>query len=1134
MKFKLIFTLFGLITLSTFAQEEKSIETILQKGHTKYMTCYDFSPNGKFLISGSLDNSLILWNVNTGKQIRSFAGHTENLRNVVFSPDGRSILTASKDMTAKIYSIHNGALLFSIKVPENDLQDAYFSPDGNKIVLLDGRDGLYVYSAKDGGLINSFNKNYAALGERHLFDPTSSKILHKDGYKGVVLFDINSRDTLLKLPFDKSFKMSYSPDGKTIAISSSKLFTQIFDASTGALKSELRDENGEKCDGCKMHHVYSNDGKYILTASNRTKPTLWTVSNGKKVRHFEIGEKTKTPTCMKFNSTNDLVLVGISREVFVYDLKSGKIRLHVKNDQINSFEFNFSPDGNLIAIPDENSAIGIWNARTGRKVKRLEGFQNHEKNDGIRFSYDNWTHMGILKYISMKKKIVLSGDNQSVIIGNIDSIVVQIDLQSGKVIQRFEGHNQAVWAYDLSPDGKILASAGGDRQIKLWDVESGKEIENLRGHREVVFDLAFSSDGKKLISSSWDGTIKIWNLEDGMFRSLNMGNNSAYTVGFTPNDLYLVSGDLGKTVSFYEADAGESFRSLVGHTAIISDFDFSPDAGKFASCSWDGTLKVWDVLTGMLLAKMGEHQGQAYAVQFDPKDRFIASGGGDNEIILWDYKKNMIIKRLSGHTDAVTSIQITSDGKRLVSCSADGMIKVWDLDDYSEIYSRVQVDRNEWIATSPGGYFDGSSKALNLVNYVSGLESIKVSSLFDKFYSPGLIDRINKGESFDDRGEDLNRSLQNSPDIAFHLTNTAKRSVLVETDSIYQWKTDKLPLDISIDSKGRNLQEVRIYNNGKLVIREVLNEDIVFRGGNKDMRNFEIPLNDGQNEISAIVVNEDRTESEPAHIFIRFDGEAAKTDLYILTIGINQYKNPSYNLEYAVNDAKAFNKALSRKSDSLFSNIFEYPITNEKATKETIFSTLKEIQTNIGPEDVFVFYYAGHGVMGSDKDNNKSDFFLVTHDIVNLYGDYASLAEKAVSASELLENSIRVSAEKQLYIIDACHSGGALESFAVRGGAREKALAQLARSSGTFFLTASQDAQFANEVGSLKHGLFTYALLEVLSGEHGSAYDNKVTVNEIKSYVEDRVPELSEEYHGSAQYPASYSFGQDFPLVIIR
>src|SRR5690606_37139872 len=118
---------------------------------------------------------------------------------------------------------------------------------------------------------------------------------------------------------------------------------------------------------------------------------------------------------------------------------------------------------------------------------------------------------------------------------------------------------------------------------------------------------------------------------------------------------------------------------------------------------------------------------------------------------------------------------------------------------------------------------------------------------------------------------------------------------------------------------------------------------------------------------------------------------------------------------------------------------------------------------SIGPEDVFVFYYAGHGVMSIEQD--ASEFYVVTFDVTNFYGGIEQLKEKAISAEELMDFSRRISAEKQLFIMDACQSGGALKAFAQRGAVREKALAQLARSTGTFFLTASEDAQYANEVG---------------------------------------------------------------------
>ena len=98
---------------------------------------------------------------------------------------------------------------------------------------------------------------------------------------------------------------------------------------------------------------------------------------------------------------------------------------------------------------------------------------------------------------------------------------------------------------------------------------------------------------------------------------------------------------------------------------------------------------------------------------------------------------------------------------------------------------------------------------------------------------------------------------------------------------------------------------------------------------------------------------------------------------------------------------------------------------------------------------------------------------------------------------------------------------------------KKKAMAQLSRSSGVHVLAASGSEQFAIEFAELGHGLFTYVLLEALSGAaDGAPKDGKVTIYELKAYLDARVPEYSSKYKGKPQYPVTYSRGQDFPVVL--
>jgi uncharacterized caspase-like protein len=166
--------------------------------------------------------------------------------------------------------------------------------------------------------------------------------------------------------------------------------------------------------------------------------------------------------------------------------------------------------------------------------------------------------------------------------------------------------------------------------------------------------------------------------------------------------------------------------------------------------------------------------------------------------------------------------------------------------------------------------------------------------------------------------------------------------------------------------------------------------------------------------------------------------------------------------------------------------------------------------------------------------NDKKEFFLVPYDVLQLYGNDDALAQKGFSAAGLQQMSKDIKAQKQLFILDACQSAGALETVAAsRGAAEEKAIAQLARSTGTQWLTASGSEQFASEFSQLGHGSFTYCLLEAFRGDADQG-DKKLTVKELDAYLQNKVPEITQKYRGTPQYPASYSYGNDFPIIIIK
>ena len=1118
----------------SFAQDERngSLETVLQKGHSDYIRAYDLASEKDLAVTGSFDNVLILWRISSGKQIRTFTGHTERIYTVLFSDDRSKILSCAADNTIRVFEVISGKQLMVLIAPNREVHSAKYSQNGRYIYGLTNRDEVWVWNAENGKKVGVYHKSFSAHQERSIFHPEENWILSADNYQQSHLIDVITKDTIHTIPFDKAYTHVFSPDGSKFAIGSQKLFAKVFDTETGKELFELS-HTDFKCDGCNTKVQYSPDGKQIITMSNKGELAIWNAKNGDLIKVVK-GLPERRPKQLLFSPDGGLFLLTFDKSIRLHRSSSGKLISELKSEVISYLDFTFSSDGDYIGFPEEDGGLALYQTRSLQKWKSIRGFQNQPDQSGMQLSYSNWIQQSILNYIQHRRGVKISPDNQYALIGGVDTCAFMIDLKTGRVKHRLIGHSKSVIAFDFSRDGKFIATGGGDRQILIWDAATGDLIKRLKGHQETIFDLTFSADGKSILSGAWDGTIRLWDIENETYAYKELKGNSPYRVGFSPDELYIITGDLDHSFQFWEKDAMESFRTLIGHTSIPADFDLSPNNKEMVTCSWDGTVKIWDILSGMLIGKMTKHEGNVFAVKYHPTQPIVASGGADGKIILWDTKKNEIITEIAGHATSVTDLDFTSDGKELVSMSVDGVMKVWRWSDKALQYAYVQLTKEDWIATSPSGHFDGSKAGLNWVNYVRGTEVINISQVFEKYYTPGLIQQIRtKPDQFNDRSEQFQENMNGVPAPALSIYADGTRSVNTMKDSVYRSDLSQLELEIAIPDHKAPLSEVRVYNNGKLIATELLEENIVFRGIGARKKKLNIQLAPGENDISVVVISENRTESVPTNLIVEYSGKPAATELFVLTLGVNKYKNPAYNLDYAVNDCKAFQEAIESGSADLFEKTHFYQLLNAEVNKTAIIETIQMIKDSVGPEDVFLFYYAGHGVMNEQVKTGQEEFYIVTHDVTNLYASPKDISEKALSATELLNFSMEITAEKQLFILDACHSGGAVQQFAARGNEREKALAQLARSTGTFFITASQDAEYANEVGKLKHGLFTYALLEILQGSVDMA-GAEITVNELKSYVEERVPELSETYRGSPQYPTGYSFGRDFPIVLLK
>ncbi|MEM1138045.1 MAG: caspase family protein, partial [Bacteroidota bacterium] len=341
-------------------------------------------------------------------------------------------------------------------------------------------------------------------------------------------------------------------------------------------------------------------------------------------------------------------------------------------------------------------------------------------------------------------------------------------------------------------------------------------------------------------------------------------------------------------------------------------------------------------------------------------------------------------------------------------------------------------------------------------------------------------------------------------------------------------------VEIEAYDQGGGIDELRLYQNGKLIYTTGRNFKPKTSDEQYKQLNLDVRLAEGTNRLTVIALNDERIESFPDLIEVAYKSFVVpRSKIHMLVIGINEYKNNGYNLNYARDDAQAFTKAIRNGANGIFKEIVTYEFYDKKATAENILAAFDKIIHTATEEDVFVFYYAGHGVMY--QDDISEEYFLCPTDVTKMYGNKRILTAKGISATQLNNFCKRVRAQKQLILLDACQSGGATEVFSFRGPVEEKAMIQLARSTGVALIAASGSKQYATEVESLGHGVFTYCILKALEGDADTGIsDQKITVGELRTFLETRIPEMSELYKGVTQYPTAYSSGQDFPIVISK
>lgn len=620
---------------------------ILHHGGAVYVAV--FSPDGKLILTASVDRSARVWDAVTGELLATLKGHSDPVNDAAFSSDGKRVVTASDDGTARVWEATTGKLLATLSGPNVEVRKAAFSPDGTRIVTSSADHTARVWDAETGQLSAALSGHTGVVYDA-AFSPDGKRIVTAsqdhtarvwDAETGLARATLSGHTLVVQ-------EAAFSHDGKRIVTASWDETGRVWDAETGRLVTTLTGHNGALYDA-----AFSPDGKRIVTASADQTARVWDAENGQLLSTLRGHTGPVNNAAFSFDGKR-IATASEDATARVWDAESGRLLATLSGGIGVVHGATFSPDGKRMVTASADHTARVWDADIGHPSAILPGL-------GGRIFAASFSTNG--------KHILTGGEDNT---GRV------WDGETGALQATMTGHTLMLYAAVFSRDGKRIVTASADKTARLWDAETGHLTATLSGHGGRVNDAVFSRDGKRVVTASDDGTARVWDAETGRLVAALTGHSGPVNgAAFSPDGKHVVTCGGDSTARVWDADSGHLVATLA-HNAAVNQATYSPDGKRVVTASFDHFARVWDGERGTLLVTLAGHSSWVYAAAFSHDGTRIVTASADKTARVWDAGTGHLLTILSGHTARVNDAAFSPDGKHIVTASQDDTARVWD------------------------------------------------------------------------------------------------------------------------------------------------------------------------------------------------------------------------------------------------------------------------------------------------------------------------------------------------------------------------------------------------------------------------------------------------------------------------
>ncbi len=599
-------------------------------GHVHSVHELALSADNRLLASGSCATlveavcqrgEVILWDAATyAERLRLDVQEAGWITGLAFSPDSTYMATSSESGAVWLWDAATGAPIRRMESGPEVVYALSYHPTAHHIAIAGGDGRIYLWDAEAGEVLQTFEGHEGAV-HAVAFDATGEQMLSGSADTLVHLWDVATGEIL----------QTYQPPTPV----ASPVQHVGFDAANDWVVAASTERNVWRKDDAE--HIYTS-GNTLRThglAIADDGRTYEGVGRFVREEHPNQGGKTITSRLLYDHNT-------IMRSVVL------------------------SVDNRLLATGDDAGVVRLWNPNAQRAQ---------------RLNVD----------VGWASRLKLSHDETLLLVGNLSNTIGQVqifDVSTGALLHTLTHDFPIAWAMSLHPDGRRVAIASinffqndVDSDLKLWDIDTGELLQTYEGLNVRISSISFSPDGRYLISGAQSfagmGELLLWDVETG---ELLLRFNQTGDIGqalFTPDGQHIVtSAYFGRYVGVWDVNTGELLRRRDFDTHVEFS-QLNPTGDALLVGLEDGRLLEVDIQTLETRRSFDGHTGTVWDIVFSGDGDLMASGQPDGIAILWDYTTGRELDRITHEGGFQTNLAFGPDDKTLFTSAYNTDVIEW-------------------------------------------------------------------------------------------------------------------------------------------------------------------------------------------------------------------------------------------------------------------------------------------------------------------------------------------------------------------------------------------------------------------------------------------------------------------------